>query len=397
MGYLEFHLPKCFLYLIILGILKTSTSLIRIKNPQIFKYPLLRIFLMFCPQTFAIILYFYQQKINQSLDINNKINEIKRKRVFILNKFKQKENISIPLLLSFSFLCTILSFISYFNFKDIYFKDMKAINNVFTNNFQTFILFSTYITVERYLLNFNFYRHHFIAFGIIIILFFIILFHYIILEIYKNTLKIIPVILTILIIMFSGIIEAFHNSIIKKLNNDYFINMNLILFLEGLFGILFTISIEYLCIIYYNYETNYLLLFKNSGISVIILILYSILIFLLNILTYKIIEETRPCYLSFVNELTNILLHMIIILLFKKIDEKNWVIEDFIICVFFFLSFSIFSEIITLNFCELDKYTKEKTKNRAERDSILNTEQDNNILMNDNSSEFINELVKRLI
>ena len=60
MKYINFHKPKCFIYLIIIAITRTITDLIRNYGEKYFKFPIFRLFLLFCGQAIAIIFYLIQ-------------------------------------------------------------------------------------------------------------------------------------------------------------------------------------------------------------------------------------------------------------------------------------------------------------------------------------------------
>jgi hypothetical protein len=103
------------------------------------------------------------------------------------------------------------------------------------------------------------------------------------------------------------------------------------------------------------------------------IIIYIIFIAILNILNFKIIEDTKPSYLAIASGFTNLFIqifHYIQNKFFQKDYRDALEPINIIFSFFFFLSFCIFSEIITLHFCELDKFTNEEISERGKRDTI---------------------------
>jgi hypothetical protein len=225
-----------------------------------------------------------------------------------------------------------------------------------------FFLFIFCILTEKYLLNFYYYRHHFIAIGLN--------FLSLIVYFYLNeiNLKIMSVCLIILIQILTDIIEVFCYSIIKKMNQDYFINMNLIIFIQGIIGSILTIIYYFLFKYYFNYTFP-----KFTLTKLIIIIIYIIIRFFFYIFFYRIIEETRTSYVLGINQAFEIL-DIIIKLLTGEVHNIK---KGIIINILSILSFCLFFEIITLNFCELDKYTIIKTSERGDEDINYNLKRTN--------------------
>ena len=105
------------------------------------------------------------------------------------------------------------------------------------------------------------------------------------------------------------------------------------------------------------------------------LIVISLLVVKLYILNYIVIEETSPIYMTVAKGLSNIFTYISQIIQYSLLNNNQYKeINSYQNIVFLFLSligFSIFLELITLNFSDLDKYTKEKTASRGENDTIL--------------------------
>ena len=89
----------------------------------------------------------------------------------------------------------------------------------------------------------------------------------------------------------------------------------------------------------------------------------------------KVVEETRPIYNSLSKGLSNIFIdisHLFQYFFLKNKDydyDKILSFQNIILKTFALIGFSIYSEMITLNFCDLDKFTKIKTADRGEEDS----------------------------
>ena len=103
------------------------------------------------------------------------------------------------------------------------------------------------------------------------------------------------------------------------------------------------------------------------------IISYLIFICILNILIFKVIEETKPSYLAISSGFTNLFLqisHYIHNKFFNQKLQNELNIITIIITFFFFLSFCIFSESISLHFLGLDKYTNVEISDRGNRDTL---------------------------
>ncbi len=153
--------------------------------------------------------------------------------------------------------------------------------------------------------------------------------------------------------------------------------MNLILFIEGIFGILIVIIFHFLNLVIFKIEKFYLFNFEGNNLysisDILILFIYCVLICLLNIYYLKIVEETRPIYNALSRGLSNIFIdisHLIQYFFLKNNDYDNVLnFQNIILKTFALIGFLIYSEMMTLNFCGLDKFTKLKIADRGEEDS----------------------------
>ena len=369
MKYINFHKPKCFIYLIIIAITRTITDLIRNYGEKYFKFPIFRLFLLFCGQAIAIIFYLIQILSLEKQFNGHNYNILLDEQKIINHKRHSSRYIF--------FFITLLSLLSELQWKDFIFNyEMLKVRIEFIKNLETLVLFFSYITAEKYLLEMNTYRHHYLAIGLNIFSFIIIIIYFLF-NTYWTTFKVFPLICVIIFIIESQFFRSICYTIIKKLNHEYFINMNYILFIMGIIGIIYTFIFDFIHSNILKYDINFYNriynLIDNKKEFIFIIIIYMIFICILNILNLKVIEETKPSYLAITNGFTNLFVqisHLIQNEFFGKHYKHILNMINIIFALSFFLSFCIFSEIISLNFCELDKYINEKISERSNRDTL---------------------------
>ena len=357
MALINFYIPKSLKYVILATFFDYTRNIIfdnNFKDLNIIDINIIT-FISLIP---AVLLYLYEKNIEKKLkEINDNYdyNDIRKQKVFLIenkeDNIKKKEKKTI---IKFFFLgyCIFIFFINSLNYDYFYSFEMKK--NYFEINI--FFLFILYFLTEGYLLNFNYYRHHYIGIGLNVIP--------LILDLYLINIdfKIIPFILVFLFQIILITIEVFFLTMIKKLNNDYFINMNFILFIQGVSGLILTFIYYFLFKNYFNFS------FPKFELKLLIIIIcYCILNCFYNILFLKIIEETRPSYILILNQTYDII-NIIVKLIFNDFEEIK--IIEIISLIFFIPSFSLYFEIITLNFLELDKYTKNKIDKRGDSEDI---------------------------
>ena len=256
-----------------------------------------------------------------------------------------------------------------------FYYEMLKVRIEFIKNLETLVLFFSYITAEKYLLEMNTYRHHYLAIGLNIFSFIIIIIYFFI-KTYWTNYKVFPLICVIIFIIESQFFRSICYTIIKKLNHEYFINMNYILCIMGIIGIIYTFIFDFIYSNILKYDINFYNriynLIDNKEEFIFIIIIYMIFICILNILNLKVIEETKPSYLAITSGFTNLFVqisHLIQNEFFGKHYKHILNMINIIFALSFFLSFCIFSEIISLNFCELDKYINEKISERSYKDT----------------------------
>ena len=369
MKYINFHKPKCFIYLIIIAITRTITDLIRNYGEKYFKFPIFRLFLLFCGQAIAIIFYLIQILSLEKQFNGHNYNILLDEQKIINHKRHSSRYIF--------FFITLLSLLSELQWRDFIFNyEMLKVRIEFIKNLETLVLFFSYITAEKYLLEMNTYRHHYLAIGLNIFSFIIIIIYFFI-KTYWTNYKVFPLICVIIFIIESQFFRSICYTIIKKLNHEYFINMNYILFIMGIIGIIYSFIFDFIHSNILKYDINFYNriynLIDNKKEFIFIIIIYMIFICILNILNLKVIEETKPSYLAITNGFTNLFVqisHLIQNEFFGKHYKHILNMINIIFALSFFLSFCIFSEIISLNFCELDKYINEKISERSNRDTL---------------------------
>jgi hypothetical protein len=145
----------------------------------------------------------------------------------------------------------------------------------------------------------------------------------------------------------------------------------------GIIGIIYTFIFDFIHSNILKYDINFYNriynLIDNKKEFIFIIIVYMIFICILNILNLKVIEETRPSYLAIVKGLTNFLIRISRLIQQYYYPNKYkdlWNVINVLFDIITLLSFFIFCELITFNFCELDKYTIQKTADRGESDTI---------------------------
>ena len=369
MKYISFNIPKCFLYLILIAIARTITDSIRYYGKRYFKSAIFRLFLMFTGYLSVIAFYLIQKKILNKQFNENNYSLISEETNIINKKYKY-----LKFLLYF---VTLLTFFCELNWSSLFYNyEMLKVNEIFIRLLGDLVLFSSYIFAEKYLLEMNTYRHHYLAIGLNI-LSFIIITIYFIFKIQWDYSTLIPFICVILITFESKFIESIAYTIPKKLNHDYFINMNYILIIEGIIGIFYCFIFDFIYSNIFKYDINFYTriynLIDNKSEFVIMIISYLIFICILNILIFKVIEETKPSYLAISSGFTNLFIqisHYIQNKFFKQKLQNELNIITIIITFFFFLSFCIFSESISLHFLGLDKYTNEEISDRDKKDTL---------------------------
>lgn len=289
-------------------------------------------------------------------------------------------------------ICSICDLIGKIGFTDLFNYDEENISFSFINIINMCSLFFFIFLLEYSFLKIPIYRHHFFGiglniFGMIIAL--IIQFNYSIDNKFVFFIALFFSLDTRYLITLSYIIS-------KKLNTKYFISMNYFCFMRGLIGIFISIII-----IIINFYIKIIKIENEiDKFNIWMIALFCLNCFILNIYTLKIIEESRPCYIlipellsQFIN---NLLIHSLFQLISKKKGGKKksspnkkgknfWskfikksktdYKTEIISFLFSFIGVLIFSEVATISFCNLNKFTKSSISNRAKIETVLDISQ----------------------
>ena len=373
MSIISFNKPKCLSHLIIIAILRSFKSYIVYSGEDYLKNNALnRIFIVYISYFSSIIFYIFQKIM---------FSNIKNTQNYYYDKYEKQ------IIKKYFFWIFFIMFIAFITttfgeFKYRYFfynYEMKKIKSLFLDHLKFFVLFFSYFINEKYFLKIRFYRHHKLSLYLIslsLIIYFII---YLIKDLYKYKIK--ATISLLLIITLSQYIQSTNYIIAKKLNYEFFINMNLILTIIGLLGLI----IGYFSYNYFIYKIIYFSLFdylQNEDFRIIII--YCLISSILYILEFKVVEETKPSYAIMGRGLSNLMV-CILKLFYVQEKDKQEISSFGNIClsVVYILCFLIFSEIIIFNFWDLQKNTRYEISKRG----VFYTMKDTNIT---SSSSIIN-------
>ena len=359
MTFINLNKPKCYIYLIEILIIRCLNHYIKKSNIELLKTKMiLRIFLLYISYSLGIIPYFIQNKISNN-EINFKNYFFEKELMYVVSNHKLW-------FFFIFFLCYLTATLSEFKYKYFFYNDiMKSFNKQTIENCEFIFLFFSCFLNEKYILNIKFYFHHFISlFFVGFMLLLNILFSLFTLKLDTNE-RLYSFICIIIISFQTQYLQSATLTISKKLNYEYFINMNLLLSIIGLFGITFGI------IIYFSLNNSMSLTITKFS-DILVLILYCIMNSILHILEYKVLEETRPSYILMAKSGENLILNLFKLFLSKKIfnEEEKTNLEITLISFFELISFFIFSETLVLKFWNLDKYTRKAIIQRGEETLI---------------------------
>ena len=355
MSIISFNKPQCLSHLTIIAILRSFKSYIVYSGEDYLKNNALnRIFIVYISYFSSIIFYIFQKIM---------FSNIKNTQNYYYDKYEKQ------IIKKYFFWISFIMFIAFFTttfgeFKYRYFfynYEMKKIKSLFLDHLKFFVLFFSYFINEKYFLKIKFYRHHKLSLYLIslsLIIYFII---YLIKDLYKYKIK--ATISLLLIITLSQYIQSTNYIIAKKLNYEFFINMNLILTIIGLLGLI----IGYFLYNYFIYKIIYFSLFDYlQDKDIRIIIIYCLISSILYILEFKVVEETKPSYAIMGRGLSNLMV-CILKLFYVQEKDKQEISSFGNIClsVVYILCFLIFSEIIIFNFWDLQKNTRYEISKRG--------------------------------
>lgn len=363
MSIISFNKPQCLSHLTIIAILRSFKSYIVYSGEDYLKNNALnRIFIVYVSYFSSIIFYIFQKIM---------FSNIKNTQNYYYDKYEKQ------IIKKYFFWISFIMFIAFITttfgeFKYRYFfynYEMKKIKSLFLDHLKFFVLFFSYFINEKYFLKIRFYRHHKLSLYLIslsLIIYFII---YLIKDLYKYKIK--ATISLLLIITLSQYIQSTNYIIAKKLNFEFFINMNLFLTIIGLLGLI----IGYFAYNYFIYKIIYFSLFDNlKSEDMRIIIIYCLISSILYILEFKVVEETKPSYAIMGRGLSNLMV-CILKLFYVQEKDKQEISSFGNIClsVVYILCFLIFSEIIIFNFWDLQKNTRYEISKRGAFYTIKDT------------------------
>ncbi len=236
--------------------------------------------------------------------------------------------------------------------------------------FISFFLF--FLINERHILKIKIFRHQILGLGIGSLCTLIAL-----IKIKEFS---ISIFLSIIIIIEYKFLETFHYIIPKKLNTEYFLNINLICALKGLFGFIISLILFIIYYFFYNYE-NYRISESLTIDYLLLCFIYIINSCVLNFFIFKIIEKIRPSYYLIPCFLSKLIPLIISVSDLEYRYDANFIdrIIYYIKIIFsvpglVYIFFSlIFCEVLILKCFSLDKFTKNEIAKRAKDEVILDT------------------------
>ena len=323
-----FHFKKDFMYCLFMIIFHLSTKIIE-NSKLILKnnYKVIKIL----SQISVIFVFIIEKKYTKNFITNTKSPNYQNFKKYLFPKYK-----IIPLII-FSIIFDFLA-----NYSEIH------------NTMRFFAYYGNVliaILIELILFKKEIFSHHYISIFIyfIIIIFFL----------YTFYIHLVSLILFLINFILNGYCFYFSLFLIKYLNTNYFCSVYLLGSFIGIERLLFQIFIKkQSLLISFTFSKNNLLLIN---------ILYLILRFLYYYIYYIIILKLEPIYL-YVNECILLLISQVIIKAYyvHKISNIGLIISTIITIISCF----IFTEVLELNFCGLNKNIKNNIIIRSENNYI---------------------------
>ena len=363
--FVYFHFQKIFIYFFFRAISFLGRRIIKMYYPELFINPIFYLFIMFLGESLSVFLF-----------IILKIKLIKSRKT---KKFEIQYESFLKRLLKILyspfliFFCSFCDFCGSFNYSYYYsYKMLKFSDNYNNLNKIILCLFVTYN--EIYFLNIQNYIHNII--GLIIIN--ISLIFVVICSLIRNLneLHFFSFFIFFIISLEQQYIESILYTIEKKLNYEYFVDIYKICFYEGILGIILTLFYNLLSVKLFKKDYFFFMYSQMNSKLIGIIFIYCVLTLIYNLCRLK-ISEKRPS----LNIIGDILSFLFLDIYDSIVKNEIWTIETFISTIFSLIGSFIFCEIMTLNFWDLDKFTKEKTTIRAIDDA------NKSIITNENSFE----------
>ena len=368
---IELHFPKYIKssIIVLIALLFNFFLLRNLKEVN----PLCVYLISFIGESLAIIPYFIEKKRTK---IEYHFNLKKKQKIFI-----------------FLFICSICDFIGKIDFRVFsYYNHIKTVLLI-NDIINAFCLFFFIFLIEHIILRIPIYRHHIFGIGLSIVGMLIVL----IMNFNKTIKNMLVLFMIFLFSLTTQYLKTLNYVIPKKLNTEYFIDMSFICFIRGIIGIF--ISIIFIIINIY-FPINHLTNNINNEIVIIdyiLLALYCINSFILNVYILKVTEESRPYYILIPEFSAPIILLLgigkLIIFINQQISKiknqirnskntiKNFLdlndrslsdeIIEIISNLFSFIGVLFFSEIITISLFNLNKFTNSAISKRAKCEVIF--------------------------
>ena len=396
----EFYKPKYIIYILILSISQSIYWLISQSLEIVFLNPMANSFLMFLGQTLSIFLYLYEK-----YKLNSTKNSKENSDIEIQIANQKKQNWIYFIL----FFCSLTELLGNFQYKFYFYgySMKKFVHNRINASLEPIGYFFFFILIEHCFLKISIARHQIL--GIIINFFGIIIsiLHQITLVENRNY---ISLTLIFFIIMESQFLKTISYIIPKKLNYEYFYNMNKIIFIKGLFGLGISLILGLIIdFFFYTMCDNkdgkklFHILVLEIGFNfklIFCVIIYCITSCINNILILKIIEDTRPSNTLLEPPISQIFKHFFFMFYSKNFELPTTVSKGnshgkgsnlALLTLTFLLSFFgalIFCEVIVIKLCDINKNTINEISKRAFSESLKDLDE---IAIGDSDEEEENE------
>ena len=331
-----------------------------------------KMFMMYFAESLSIIFYLREK---------NKINEKFINEYFVIRQSNYKIKIIFVL-----FWVSTLDLIGSIYYDSAYNYDMKyKINSELVkylkNTFNgLFIFFNEYIYLK---IKTNLHQNV----GIVIYIFcLLVTLLNNLLNIHYNNYSFISFFLLFIIIIQSKYLQSFINIIEKNLNYEYYINIHFICFMEGIIGFIIVFIFDFFYVFIFRMDEKFIYKIevtkKHSFYFFMILTIYIVTIYIYNISRLKMIEKERPSYIILGKSISNLLASFFNIIIGKQNPFKDNYIE-ILNTVLSILGCLIYSEIMILHFCNLDKNTTNKTFKRGQIEIEKMLSGDTSTILND--------------
>ena len=374
--FVEIHLPKFYKIIPIAIILNVIQKILSESITNYYKNAIINLSLTSIGQSFSIFLYIYQKYKNLdtfSFNVN--------KKNLNISKNTKKFYLWILGILSLCALTDILGNIKYEYL--IYSQRMKIIfQTEITVSLELIFFYCLIFISEIYFLKINTHKHHILGIGINIALL-IMLSVYHLIKINEFSIYTILSLFFIIILCFEKtFFRTFYCVIPKRINYEYFMNMNLISFIKSIIQTFFCLFLIYFFNdkFKYQFKSDSNIIFNNfhsNRFHILFILFYFIISCLQTIYLLKITEVSRPSY--------NLIPLFFSDFFCKILEIKGLDSLFFFIFTPSIIGISIFCETIILNCSNFDKYTINRIAQRGEKEvkndvvSFINDNNENSI------------------